>query len=388
MERRTAPHGSGREHPLHARNEGFRRQDHPGKGAARRPARKPLGRGQHRLPAAPAGLYDTNVYNSEITLTGSFVIPDELQDLCGRNARIDLGAAAVSIGISDLRGIEENIAIEWNGTRRPTVADLDNACFDTGVTARIDLNDRPEQPDGSIPFAITLKLKGSSALYLAPVGNQSVIRLRSDCPTPSFVGNFLPSTREVTERGFTAEWKVAAQNRSYAQIMTESSYRLERAVAESELGVNLLVPVTQYRQATRSVKYGILIVLLTFIGVFFVEMTRRKHIHTFQYLLVGLALVLFYTLLVSLSEHLAFGLSYLAAAAMTTALISLYIYGITRIPGTAVMIGGLLTLLYAYIYILLQLETYALLAGSIGLFVILAAVMRCSLKMERTDGRR
>lgn len=219
------------------------------------------------------------------------------------------------------------------------------------------------------------------------MGDQTVIRLRSDCPTPSFIGNFLPSSREVTEQGFTAEWKVVAQNRSYTQVIKESNYRLKQVIAESELGVNLLIPVTQYQQATRSVKYGLLVILLTFIGVFFVEMTQRKNIHAFQYLLVGLGLVLFYSLLVSISEHLGFGLSYLTAAVMTTSLIALYIYGITRIRSTALSIGGLLTVLYTYIYILLQLETYALLAGSIGLFVILAAVMRYSLKMEWTGER-
>ena len=130
-----------------------------------------------------------------------------------------------------------------------------------------------------------------------------------------------------------------------------------------------------------------LVILLTFIGVLFVEMTRKKNIHAFQYLLVGLALILFYSLLVSISEHLSFGLAYLIAAVMTTTLITAYIYGAIRIRGTALCIGGLLAILYTYVYVLLQLETYALLAGSIGLFVILAAVMRYSLKMEWTAGK-
>ena len=330
------------------------------------------------------GLYDTNVYSTEITLAGSFLIPNDLKAL---RDHLYMGFATVSVGISDLRGIEENIGIDWNGRNLPTATDPDNDCFDTGVTARIDLREWLDKPGESVPFEIRLKLKGSAALYFAPVGDRSVIRLRSDCPTPSFVGNFLPSSREVTEQGFTAEWKVVAQNRSYTQVIKKSNYRLRQAIAESELGVNLLIPVTQYQQATRSVKYGMLVILLTFIGVLFVEMTQRKNIHAFQYLLVGLGLVLFYSLLVSISEHLGFGLSYLIAAVMTTSLIALYIYGITRIRSTALSIGGLLAVLYTYIYILLQLETYALLAGSIGLFVILAAVMRYSLKMEWTGGR-
>ena len=295
--------------------------------------------------------------------------------------------STVSVGISDLRGIEQNIEINWNGKNLSTVTGSDNDCFDTGVTARIDLREWLDKPGESVPFEIKLKLKGSTALYFAPMGDQTVIRLHSDCPTPSFIGNFLPSSREVTEQGFTAEWKIVAQSRNYTQVIKKSSYRLKEVIAESELGVNLLVPVTQYQQAMRSIKYAVLVILLTFIGVLFVEMTRKKNIHAFQYLLVGLALILFYSLLVSISEHLSFGLAYLVAAVMTTALITAYIYGAIRIRGTALCIGALLAILYTYVYVLLQLETYALLAGSIGLFVILAAVMRYSLKMEWTAGK-
>ena len=186
----------------------------------------------------------------------------------------------------------------------------------------------------------------------------------------------------MTDAGFTAEWKVVAQNREYPQLLRDDEHKYK--IQESELGTNLLIPVTQYRQATRSVKYAALVILLTFCGVFFVEMTRRRNIHAFQYLLVGLALILFYSLLVSISEHLDFGAAYFLAAAMTVSLITFFIYGIVRQKATAACIGGLLTLLYVYIYILLQLEIFALLAGSIGLFIILAIAMHYSLKMEWT----
>lgn len=331
------------------------------------------------------GLYDTNVYNSEITLAGTFASPEELKSLLDKGVRIDTEAVSIGVGISDLRGIEESIVIDWDGKEYPTVTAPDNDCFEVGVAAKADLGEWAGKPGAQIPFTLKIKLKGSAALYFAPVGNQNTIRLSSDCPTPSFIGNFLPSTREVTERGFTAEWKVVAQNRNYAQVLGSGDH--EYAIARSELGVNLLVPVTQYQQAIRSIKYAVLVILLTFIGVLFVEMTRKKNIHAFQYLLVGLALILFYSLLVSISEHLSFGLAYLIAALMTTSLITAYIYGAIRIRGTALCIGALLAILYTYVYVLLQLETYALLAGSVGLFVILAAVMRYSLKMEWTGNR-
>ena len=128
-----------------------------------------------------------------------------------------------------------------------------------------------------------------------------------------------------------------------------------------------------------------MVIVLTFIGVLFVEIKMRKHINVFQYLLVGLALVLFYSLLLSISEHLSFGWAYLIAAAMTIAMITLYLIGVLKHKKMAIAIGGMLTLIYAYIFVLLNLETYALLAGSVGLFIVLALIMYYSLKLRTED---
>lgn len=230
------------------------------------------------------------------------------------------------------------------------------------------------------PFTVKLRIKGSRGLYLTPVGDQTDVRLTSDCQTPSLVGNFLPSERHVTEKGFTADWRIVSQTRNYPQLFSGNP---RSALDESQFGVDLLIPVTQYQQAIRSIKYAVLIVLLTFAGVLFGEISQRRRLHPLQYLLVGLALILFYTLLVSISEHLGFGIAYLIASAMTTALISLYIWGVTGFVRLGACIGIMLTLLYLYVYVLLQMEEYALLAESIGLFVILTIVMRYSLKLRQ-----
>ena len=327
------------------------------------------------------GFYDTNVYTADLVLSGTFNLPADLPANTSGMV-VDWAGAAVMLGISDLRGIEESIEIGFDGRQLATTSETKQPCFNVGVAARVDLSGWTATPDKRIRFNIPLKFKGSGGLYMAPVGNSNRIRIDSDCPTPGFCGNFLPSRREVTDAGFTAEWKVVAQNREYPQLLRDDEHKYK--IQQSELGTNLLIPVTQYRQATRSVKYAALVILLTFCGVFFVEMTRRRNIHAFQYLLVGLALILFYSLLVSISEHLDFGAAYFLAAAMTVSLITFFIYGIVRQKATAACIGGLLTLLYVYIYILLQLEIFALLAGSIGLFIILAIAMHYSLKMEWT----
>lgn len=326
------------------------------------------------------GIYDAMVYTSQLTIEGDFSLPSDIGRIIEEGSVLVPERAAVSLGISDLRGIERSVAISFDGRDYPTANSGSTDCFGTGIAADVDLSGWAADTSARrLPFKIDLRLKGSQSLYIAPAGEQTSIVLDGNCATPSFTGNFLPSTREVNDDGFSAEWHVTGLNRDYPQTVTEDiSYK----VTASELGVQLLVPVNQYRQADRAIKYAVLIIMLTFIGVLFVEMTQRRNIHVFQYLLVGLALVLFYSLLVSLSEHTPFGWAYLIAAAMTTAMIALYIYGITRIRRTALCIGGMLALLYSYVYVLLQLESYALLAGSVGLFVILAAIMYYSLKME------
>ena len=150
--------------------------------------------------------------------------------------------------------------------------------------------------------------------------------------------------------------------------------------------VDLLVPVDRYQKTDRAIKYAIVVILLTFIAILLAEVVMRHPINMLQYLLVGLALVLFYSLLLSMSEHLSFGLSYLLAAIMTIGLITLYMRGILRSIKVAGAICGLLTVIYVFIYVLLSLETYALLTGSVGLFIALAAVMYATLKL-RIDNR-
>ena len=169
--------------------------------------------------------------------------------------------------------------------------------------------------------------------------------------------------REVSEKGFTASWKVLALNRDFSQVVIDWG----ASVRESAFGVNMKVPVEQYQQTTRAVKYAFLIIVLTFSVVLFVEIRKGKHIHPVQYLLVGLALILFYTLLLSFSEHIAFLWSYVIASVMTVGLITAYMAAVLKIRKTAFAIGALLSAIYLFIYVLLQLESYALLVGS-GLF--------------------
>lgn len=321
------------------------------------------------------GLYDIVVYRSSIKLSGSFDFTD-LQQKNITGQQLLLNEAKLTIGISDLHGITEQVEGKWKDEILSFNPGVNNPLILSGVSCPISLSNMEEK----IPFGINLRIKGSESAMFTPLGKTTLVSLKSNCSTPSFTGAFLPENREVAENGFLATWKILNLNRNYPQVFTGENWSID--LNDSTFGVNLLLPVDQYQKSIRSIKYAFLIIILTFVICFFVEVLQKKNINPFQYLLIGLALCLFYTLLVSISEHLNFTLSYAIATTMTIGLLTFYLSGILKIKKTAITIGGMLLLLYTYIFILIQMEIYALLVGSIGLFIILAIIMYCSLKIN------
>lgn len=334
--------------------------------------------GDVRTEELRRGLYEAVVYRSTMELRGTFVLPPEVTLRPG-DPNFPLEEAMLDLGLSDLRGISEPVAVTWNGAETTFDPGIQHdQLLTSGVSCRV--NALPLAEGRTVTFRIRLALKGSGSLYFAPVGKTTTIALRSNCRTPSFTGAFLPANRQVTDSGFVCDWKVMHLNRNYPQVLTGTDR--QEALGASVFGVDVLQPVKRYQQAMRSVKYAILIILLTFVVCFFVEVLQRRHIHPLQYLLVGLALSLFYSLLLSISEHTSFGLAYLIAAVMTVSLITCYMAGVLKLRRTAMAIGGLLAGLYVYVYVLIGMESYALLAGSVGLFVILAVIMYVSQRID------
>ena len=331
------------------------------------------------------GLYDIVVYKTPLVLKGKFIIPEHFETTI-LPEDIALQHATLNLGISDLRGISEQITVDWGKETLQFNPGLpSDFILSSGVSSVLPQHQKLQAGD-SIEFSIQLQLKGSESIQFSPFGKTTQIHLTSNCTNPSFTGAFLPENREITNSGFTADWKVLNLNRNYPQVFTSNQYHNEEEL--SSFGVNLLLPVQQYQQSMRSVKYASLIIILTFVISFFVEVMQKKNIHPFQYLLIGLGLCLFYTLLIAISEHLGFNLAYLISAIMTIILLTLYMRGILKIRKTAFTIGGLLALLYLYIFVLIQMETYALLAGSLGLFIILAVIMYYSQKINWNGGMK
>jgi inner membrane protein len=336
--------------------------------------------GQLRTEILKRGIYEVNVYQSELVFKGSF----SLEEL--KKSGVDLDAmrfdrAAICFNLTDMRGINEQISIMLNDSVYMFEPGMDGRGIKgTGVHAVADLTALKENK--KLPYEMKIKLKGSQSINFSPLGKTTKVNLKANWGTPSFTGNYLPDNRNVTENDFSAQWQVLNLNRNYSQVIVDYRNTSARDIDDSNFGVNLKVPVEQYQQSTRTAKYAILIILLTFTVIFFTEIMEKTRIHALQYLLVGLALCLFYSLLLSLSEHVGFNIAYLVSALLTIGLVGGYMLGIIRKKKPAFIMSGLLSVLYIYIFILIQLETFALLAGSLGLFVILAAVMYFSKKID------
>ncbi len=235
------------------------------------------------------------------------------------------------------------------------------------------------QSDKAISFSMDIKLKGSQYLYFTAVGKTTKVHLQSLWKNPSFEGKFLPAeTASINQNGFDASWNVLQVSSGSPQFWKDQKVDINQA----SFGVKLLQPTDGYSKTKRSVKYALLFISLTFTIFFFIEVLQKKQVHPLQYLLVGLALCVFYTLLLSFTEYCGFNIAYIIASSATLALIGLYVWGVFKQVKIAVLFTSALTTLYAYIFVLIQLQDYALLFGSIGLFFILAVIMFYSRKIE------
>ena len=319
------------------------------------------------------GIYDIILYQTDLLIEGKFGTPDfAALHIAPENMHWD--QAKLSLGITGMSGIKNSILLNWSGeTIRLEPGTASSKTLTAGVSNAVPLSAENKEYSFSMP----LKLNGHGFLKFEPLGKETKVSLESSWPSPSFEGEFLPDQREITENGFQASWTVLDLNRNYPQQWKDYEYTFtgDNARQQSSFGVRLIQTVDGYAKTERSSKYAILVIGLTFLIYFFFETLRKFHIHPFQYFLVGLALSVFYLLLLSLSEHIGFNPAYFIAAAVTVGLIAVYSSGMFKTPRLTIQLALLLTLIYGFIFIVLQLEDYALLAGSIGIFIALAAVM-------------
>ena len=326
------------------------------------------------------GIYKALLYRSDNQISGAFKLPVRL-GLGDDLGLYQFATPFLSVGISDIRGISNDLQLRFNGGNLGFAPGSGDERLGAGVHAPLSaLNTQGGQ---SLEFAFDLKLQGTEQLSITPVGRDSRVELTSSWPHPSFIGEYLPSSREVTAKGFQAQWQTSffATNLEEAlrDCVREDSCN---ALTARNFGVSFIDPVDQYLKTERAIKYALLFIGLTFAVFFLFEVLKRMSVHPVQYALVGMSLALFYLLLLSLSEHLSFVLAYAIAATACVLLIGFYVSHVLHSALRGGVFGLLLAALYGLLFALLNAEDYALLMGSILVFGVLTGVMVLTRKLD------
>jgi inner membrane protein len=330
--------------------------------------------GQLEHQVRQRSIYKVLLYRTDIKGQGNIIIklPENIDPL-----QVQWADARICLGLSDFKGIEERILIKIGDKDVEMTPGLPGNDIDsTGLSAPIDLS--AADLGKTISFSTSLKLKGSERLHFIPLAGNSSFALQSTWPAPSFDGNSLPAERTVSDSGFSAKWVFNKANLPFGTVLNKAKFDPE-ALA---FGVTMVQPADQYAKTERAVKYAILVIGLTFSLFFIVEIMQKKPVHPVQYILIGLALVIFYTLLLAISEFIFFDIAYVIAAAATILLITMYVKAHFGNWRAASIFSGVLTILYGFIFVLVRLEDTALLVGSIGLFLILCIAMYASRNVD------
>ncbi len=323
-------------------------------------------------------IYESVVYSSKITLSGNFSIPDfTLADIPKEDILWE--KATLILKSSNTKGIQNNLTITLDNSKYPLQSKFGQGQHLHKLETAY-INKDTFDSTTPIAFHLDIQINGSEQMRFIPVGKETNVQMTSNWASPSFNGNFLPDpdTKEISDSGFQAQWKVLDINRAFQQ---EFFGKLPKLTSEA-FGVRLVIPVDEYQQSERTAKYGYLVIALTFLVFFLIQTASKINIHPFQYLMIGLALTMFYTLLLSIAEHSGYHIAYFIAALSVVLLISVYAKSILKSFKFILLIFCSLSTLYGFIFVLIQIESYALLVGSIGLFLILSAVMLISRKID------
>jgi inner membrane protein len=338
-------------------------------------------------------LYDVVVYTAHVKMTGYFRRPNLALVRLDPSATVLWDDAKVTLPVTERKGIVPGATLKWRETGMelsPSAPAPFAPALGTGLEASA-TGLREGESEMKLPFEIKMDVKGTGSIQLQPSGKSTVVHLTAPWRDPSFMGGFLPDSREVTDQGFDATWRLTSLSRPYPQAWRDGEFSesdLSANLARAAFGATFIQTVDAYQQTDRSIKYGALFILLTFTTFVLVELLQSVRVHPVQYLMVGAALCLFYLLLLSLSEHLRFGVAYAIGAAATIGVITMYTMNVLGGLRQGLMTGTGLTGLYVFLYVLLQLEDYALLTGSVALFLILAFLMFITRRINWYELRR
>jgi inner membrane protein len=322
------------------------------------------------------GIYKAVLYSADMKITGDFApLKENVAEIAGSEAEVQWDKATISLGITDMRGIRKTLEMKINGKDLPLSAGSGLPDYNLrGLNGKV-----AKVADSSkIIFEISLSLNGSRQINFIPVGKSTEVSLTSTWDSPSFNGKYLPVERKIGKKGFNAIWRIFEFNRDYPQGWSDSKFNF----ADSSFGVRLFVGNDIYQQSIRTIKYAILFIVFTFAALFLAETISKTRVHPFQYMMSGLAVTVFYVLLISISEHLNFDIAYLLSSTAIVTLIFSYIKCFFKKVLMPILIAVIQIMLYVYFYVTLKSEDYALLMGSLGLFCVLAIVMYVTRKIN------
>lgn len=319
------------------------------------------------------GIFKAHVFQSAGKVSGEIIVPPLDTFRVKADASREMLSAGICLLIRDPRGISEVPELLWNNSSLKLESGGGLKKKSSGIHAPLSLEDLFDQ---TVTFSMDLNVHGMGELKFVPLGSENRVKLKSTWPHPSFIGDFLATTYDITDEGFEAEWNINGLASTAQADMNNYPSQVQ------SFGVKLIDPVNPYPLTDRALKYGFLFVFITFAAFFLFELVRKLKIHPIQYSFVGLAQAIFFLLLLSLSEHIGFGLSYLIAAAATIGVITCYLFSVLKGVKRGLLFGGILSVLYGALYGLLQSEDHALVAGSTLLFVLMALVMILTRKVD------
>ncbi|EOQ89408.1 inner membrane protein CreD [Leptospira yanagawae serovar Saopaulo str. Sao Paulo = ATCC 700523] len=323
------------------------------------------------------GIYHIPLYTNKIHLNGKFsniLVSDFPMD----TTYIYWEDARVMVSVSDLKGLGGDLKLNWNGKEKYFSPGTKSNFFTTGMSLPIKLDEN----FGTMNFVMDLSLKGSEIFSIIPIGKKTKVTMESNWKDPSFNGNLLPVDREIHDTGFRSVWETSYFSRSYPQVIHSLDDSIVNSIYNSAFGVSLLIPVDHYLKLERSVKYGLLFLVTSFTLFFLMEVFGGIILHPIQYILIGCAMVIFYVLNLSLSEHIGYLSAYIISSFAVTSLIGYYAMHVLNNKRKGIITAIYYLTLYSFLYVILASEDQALLLGSVTLFAILALVMHFTRKIN------
>lgn len=324
------------------------------------------------------GIYEFLLYKGDFKIKGNFKKPD-FSSLDHPVVKVLWDEAYIEVEISNMKGFRNKPNIIINSEVVKLNTELSRSgVFHGGLAGEININSSVE----GIDFETDIEIQGGNSLRFIPLGDETEVKINSSWNDPSFLGEWLPVDREITEKdGFNAKWFIMSFARDFASVMDQESLKNTK-FNNSYFGVKLMIPVDIYLMTERCVKYGVLFLLLPFLTFFLFEIFSKIKVHAFHYLFVGITACLFFLLLIALSEHFDFLTAFITGVIAVCSLITYYACYFLKSIKRGVVLFPVMTIAYFFMYMMINSQDYALLMGSIGMFTIVAGVMITTRKVD------